>query len=353
MKRYQRAFTLIEMVVVIAIITILVGLVLPALSGARDRGRTLVCLSRLRELGAGWQIYADQNENVILPGHMYEKPGGFTNPENWYNVGNGLKYRPRWVATMGAQVGIYAFNQPKTDDDRQDYDNDIYVCPSEPTWRNERNHGFGYNHQFLGNARQTDGKFHNFPVQMHRITKPGGTVVGGDALGTAAGFRTYDRGGYDRLGSEYNSKGNHAYTLDPPRLTDESDRGSGDEDSPRTAVDPRHQEKANVIFADNHGAKMSEYELGYRLTKGGEYVEQGPGGEDDVGGGGGDTGRVVPGSSGAGRVTGRSLSASYETARSDASLQAEVDEEDVAHNRLFSGTGRDDDPPAIPQAAGG
>ena len=177
----------------------------------------MTCLTHLRELGTGWQIYADENDNVLLPGRMYEKPEGKRNPDNWYDVGNGLKYRPRWAALLGPYVGVFAFNEPLTRDkdgilsDLQDYDNELYQCPSEPTWNNERNHGYGYNQQFLGNAWQTNDRFHNFPVLRHRIKAPGGTVIMGDSLGTAAGFGKYNRGGYDRLSDEYQNRGNHGW----------------------------------------------------------------------------------------------------------------------------------------------
>ncbi len=77
------------------------------------------------------------------------------------------------LPVMGAQVGVFAFNEPLTRDkdgikaDRQLYDNETYQCPSEPGWNDERNFAYGYNHQFLGNARQTNDRFHNFPVLAH------------------------------------------------------------------------------------------------------------------------------------------------------------------------------------------
>jgi prepilin-type N-terminal cleavage/methylation domain-containing protein len=62
-SRLPRAFTLIEMLVVIAIIALLISILLPALSRARRAGRTIVCQANLRQFGTGLASYATDFKN--------------------------------------------------------------------------------------------------------------------------------------------------------------------------------------------------------------------------------------------------------------------------------------------------
>lgn len=62
-----RAFTLVELLIVVAIVGVLVGILLPALGGARDAARRTKCLVNLRTLGQAHWLYMMDNQDRIDP----------------------------------------------------------------------------------------------------------------------------------------------------------------------------------------------------------------------------------------------------------------------------------------------
>ncbi len=68
MKR--NGFTLVELLVVIAVIAILMAILMPALRLAKDQAYAVVCVSNLRNLSLAWFTYAEENDSTLVDGHI-------------------------------------------------------------------------------------------------------------------------------------------------------------------------------------------------------------------------------------------------------------------------------------------
>jgi prepilin-type N-terminal cleavage/methylation domain-containing protein/prepilin-type processing-associated H-X9-DG protein len=108
-SRSRRAFTLIEILVVVAIIALLVAILLPSLSAARESAASVVCRTRLTELFKGHAFYAQDQKNhfpdpdwwlwdntnmVTYYPHIYDRVGGSrpTDSRRWLEFGQIYKY---------------------------------------------------------------------------------------------------------------------------------------------------------------------------------------------------------------------------------------------------------------------
>jgi prepilin-type N-terminal cleavage/methylation domain-containing protein len=75
-RRRLRAFTLVELLVVVGIIAVLISLLLPALNSAREQSRRVVCLSNQRQLYVYLRMYGAQNKDAVPIGFIGVPPSG-------------------------------------------------------------------------------------------------------------------------------------------------------------------------------------------------------------------------------------------------------------------------------------
>ena len=123
----MRAFTLIELLVVIAIIAILASLLLPALTRAKSKATTLVCLNNLKELEVCWHLYALDNADVLVPNNSVM---GFTPTTNDTDIQSSLATGGSWcmdsprtdITPINIENGmLFQYNQSDA----------IYHCPAD------------------------------------------------------------------------------------------------------------------------------------------------------------------------------------------------------------------------------
>lgn len=137
--RKKIPFTLLELLIVIAIIAILAGFLLPALSKARDKTRQIVCCSNLRQIYLGTMNYANDYDN-------WYAPSGYSTPNNYWHC----------VMIIGGYIKV-PMNVPLMNDCIPAAPTGILSCPSEKRktfegatgWNTWKGSHYGISYQLL------------------------------------------------------------------------------------------------------------------------------------------------------------------------------------------------------------
>ena len=160
----NRAFTIVELLVVIGIITILMGMLLPSLQGVQNRSRKAKEITNIRQVGYAWTLYSNSNDSAALPGYLkplevqpywqvtYEYPDGSVMPP---------AFAAPWTWRLlpyldNALVMVHGYRDLVNHDIVQDWDPDVEVV--DPVTHNNRLLGeliasepaFGYNAFYVG-----------------------------------------------------------------------------------------------------------------------------------------------------------------------------------------------------------
>ena len=100
----RRAFTLIDLLVVIAVIAIVATIILPVFSHAKERAQGIQCVGNMRQVTLAWQVYTDENNNRYPP----NSATGYSHPAVGEDTVN-----PSWVAGV---LSLSETNEAGVDD---------------------------------------------------------------------------------------------------------------------------------------------------------------------------------------------------------------------------------------------
>jgi prepilin-type N-terminal cleavage/methylation domain-containing protein len=114
-----RAFTLIELLMVIATIAVLAALFLPAAAGGKEKAHSLQCISNLRQWGLAYRMYADDNAD-FLPrrGQGVQVLFQIDRSEDWFNA------LPQYFGIPSYQQLVTNSNKPTAQSQS------AFICPT-------------------------------------------------------------------------------------------------------------------------------------------------------------------------------------------------------------------------------
>ncbi|MDG1241812.1 MAG: prepilin-type N-terminal cleavage/methylation domain-containing protein [Opitutae bacterium] len=178
----RAAFTLIELLTVIAIVAILAAILIPAISNVRKSANEANCTSNLRQLSAAYLLMIADNKNILIPAIPSEGKG-YTQNSKWHRPNNGegeRKTKEPWnmpLSRFMAEKNLKVLKCPE-------------VKAALGTFSDKRKSrsSYGFNH-FVGKTNSGNGSFRGV-VRMEQLSSPGQTIMFGDTKANNGGNNT-------------------------------------------------------------------------------------------------------------------------------------------------------------------
>ncbi|MDR1283294.1 MAG: prepilin-type N-terminal cleavage/methylation domain-containing protein [Opitutaceae bacterium] len=233
-RRASCAFTLVELLTVIAIIGILAGILIPVVGKVREAARFAQCKSNIRQLGAAFFLWSRDNKDCYMPTH-----GKNTNVD----TGGG----GQWQSLLfdgylppGCRIANDSWGQL----DAKSSARSVYMCPTAYSRGLAYTVAYGTNKNHLSPARDMRATGTSGLKRLGDISRPSRIWM----LGDAEAFQ-YSGNNFGGKNASYN------YAL-CPRCPGVNWSNAG-----RQRASDRHGDKVNVCFADGHIGVMTWQDL--------------------------------------------------------------------------------------------
>jgi prepilin-type N-terminal cleavage/methylation domain-containing protein/prepilin-type processing-associated H-X9-DG protein len=162
-RKYSRAFTLVELLVVVSIIAMLLAVILPALGMARSQAKRVVCSSNLNQLGLAFSMYLNDYGRKVFPLAQYGKDDGGQFGIFWY-----YGFEPASSSTLPEGSRPLFRKYAKLYPYIKQYDS-VEICPAFPYGSgqykpkyNTKWMTYGINCKLSADLREPDRKVVNF-----------------------------------------------------------------------------------------------------------------------------------------------------------------------------------------------
>ena len=244
----KNSFTLIELLVVIAIIAILASILMPALSSARQRGRSATCINNLKTLGSIIHSYAEDNRD--LP------------PLGWTDTYGGSHYWPHILLRSG-----YLGNKAQRHSVLNKVNGNYFLCPEDnrpaydPTTDIKTNVSYGINNCIaLGqyNIAPTNTTYCNKKNASHRDGYHTFTEINYSKKKSSATPLIADAGGFEKdpVANPTCKKYMHLRSAGSSASAQNYDHWVHPYAPPASISITRHAMKAGTVFCDGHAAMV-------------------------------------------------------------------------------------------------